>query len=205
MRKLLFTIMGAFVLAISLLSASEEKKSFEGVITFKTKVESFKEGLSTSLLQEAYGSSQVFYYSAGLRKITGRIHTEIYNAADKKIYYQEKPDVEFKIYGADKDDGTELTDIINEKSDLIINRMKTRMVTMIYENGDIFKYWYSPDMYTDPKEYKDYTFGDYNQYYQTAQAPPLRIEKTFATGWSMTAMVLSITPMKLKSDVFEWK
>ncbi len=163
-----------FVTFFSLNSIAKE--SFEGVITYSITATSLTDKVSSSRVQEIYGNIMKIYYKTGFKKIEMASHEdawEVYSSEKNKQYIRLPNSSEVEVADGSKE-ARVLASLNDEPSDLVILGKNTRLLTIKYKDGSISKYWYSPDIYIAPEQFKNLNFAYQNKYWEVAQSPYLK-------------------------------
>ena len=163
-----------FVTLFSLSSIAKE--SFEGVITYSIKATSLTDKVSSSRVQEIYGNIMKVYYKMGFKKVEMASHEdawEVYSSEKNKQYIRLPNSNEVEVADGSKETRV-LASFNDEPSDLVVLGKNTRLLTIKYKDGSISKYWYSPDIYIDPEQFKNLNFAYQNKYWEVAQSPYLK-------------------------------
>ena len=181
----------------------EIKLSFEGRISYLVTVESRHEKIPEKLLVESYGTRTTIYYKRGNTRMEwhgGRAEWEIYLAAENRHYLKIGDQPALQVSDGSEED-RELLDFRDEASNEVVLGHSTREVSVEYTDGTVSKYWYDPEIYMDPAPFRNLKFAHLNRYWQTAQAPYLKHERTTELSRVVyTATAISSEP--IADDLF---
>jgi len=171
-----------FLVAFTSLN-SNAQNSFEGVITYSIQATSTNEKISNEDLEKIYGNEMKASYKNGFTKTEkekGNGEWEVYVSSENKQYLRMRNSEKTTVYDG-ADETRKLASFDDQPSDLVVLGKKTRLLTIQYEDRSVSKYWYSPDIYIDPKQFKELKFAFLNKYWEVARAPYLKHERIHPT------------------------
>lgn len=178
------------------------KKEFEGKITYEISVVSKTNTISTQDLQKLYGTRMTKYFKKGNFKMS-------YNGEDiKTIYFIKNENKEYDYRnGIDtlfvtpyNDESRKLINSKFDKSEKIILNRKCKLLIHELENTKNY-YWYDPSLYINPENYKDSKFSFTDIYFEQAEAPWLKY-KYDGENIIINYTAIQISEEKLDDNIF---
>ncbi len=182
--------------------AKNNKKEFEGKITYEVSVVSKTNAISTQDLQKLYGTRMTKYFKEGNFKMS-------YNGENiKTIYFIKNENKEFDYKnGIDtlfvtpySDENRKLINSKFDKSEKIILNRKCKLLIHELENTKNY-YWYDPSLYINPQYYKDSKFSFTNIYFEQAKALWLKY-KYDGENIVINYTAIKISEEKLDDNIF---
>jgi hypothetical protein len=183
-------------------NTENNKKEFEGKITYEISVVSKTNAISTQDLQKLYGTRMTKYFKDGNFKMS-------YNGKDiKTIYFIKNENKEFDYRdGIDtlfvtpyNDENRKLINSKFDKSEKIILNRKCKLLIHELENTKNY-YWYDPSLYINPENYKDSKFSFTDVYFEQTKAPWLKY-KYDGENIIINYTAILISEEKLNDNIF---
>lgn len=185
------------------------KKTFEGVITYKVKTEILKPDKYSEYLKEKYGTSMKFYWNDKgdlLRQTFGNENGLDYSLYinSENIFYNKYKGIDTLYYYKGSENDDEIIEIKETKAELILNqkckRIKIKAKNKKFADEYTMEYYYSGKPHINYKLYKNINDGFANILYKKAKSPFLKFKLTF-DKFCMTYTAEKIEQKKI-DDVF---
>lgn len=194
---------GFFVAVLIGLSAAKPKKEFEGIITYSTVAESKTEDFTSEKLQSMYGDVMTIYYKNGNYKMvfTGQDIKEIYYLKAKNAQYAIRNGIDTMFVS---DCSNEIRPLVSSTFTANAEKVLKRNCNLIVNDlGDAKNwYWFDPDLYVNPDNFKAHVFGFVSVYYEKAQAIWIKY-KYEGVFFNLTHTAKKIKRTKVPDSVFE--
>lgn len=181
-----------------------EDKEFEGVVIYKVEVVSKTPHATTETIQQFYGDKLTYYYKDGKYKM-------VYNGPlSPTIYYISKDNMQYTVQP--QQDTLWSTDCSNEPLKLVSSTLldKTEKILntdcKVFENklegGLTYTYYFDPDRFINPTNFKDHQLGYVNTFYKKAKGLILKYQRQ-GISFDLTQTVMEIKLQDLDDKVFE--
>lgn len=210
LKKITPLIIAFSISALSFKPACKKKSYFEGEIIYQIDYKPYSTAFRAERIQELIGSKMVLTFKKGNYKKAyfspdGKLlQTRILNLKDKKSYLI--PSDSDTIYWLDITLNASQTDFKELNDTLIMNHpcksLQTRtVVTLESTQGSTMElegiYRYAQDLPINPKWYRDYKEGNYQEMVAIAKGIALQ-EINKGVYWEQTLTAITIRPREVK-------